>query len=288
MKRGDKFETPAIDYTGLKAAIIALASPVEGMRAVATDTHEQGVYDNGAWAWSALAGGGGGIPDAPSDNVYYGRRNAAWTNLKTYFDSVYQAIGTYLTSANIEDSIVDGHTTIAPSSNAVFDALAGKQPLLSTTALNDFQVGNGSGSWIKKTLAEVKAILGITGNFLFPFATYLNLNPITAGGAYPYAGTVLNRTISYISWTQALYLVSANSTSNYWTIELYKRTGASTDTKIATVTTKTATSIGTFVTTTTTFAEASVSGSFFLFLLCTPTGTPGNLYLFCPALEMNG
>jgi len=38
-----------------------------------------------------------------------------------------------LTSANIEDSIVDGHTTIAPSGNAVFDALALKSPLASPT-----------------------------------------------------------------------------------------------------------------------------------------------------------
>ena len=44
-----------------------------------------------------------------------------------------QASGTYLTSANIEDSIVDGHTTIAPSGNAVFDALALKAPLASPT-----------------------------------------------------------------------------------------------------------------------------------------------------------
>lgn len=42
-----------------------------------------------------------------------------------------QASGSYLTSANIEDSIVDGHTTIAPSGNAVFDALALKAPLIS-------------------------------------------------------------------------------------------------------------------------------------------------------------
>lgn len=34
-----------------------------------------------------------------------------------------------LTEANIEDSIVDGHTTIAPSGNAVYDALALKAPI---------------------------------------------------------------------------------------------------------------------------------------------------------------
>ena len=49
------------------------------------------------------------------------------TILRTSLDSIYQAAGTYLTSANIEDSIVDAHTTIAPSGNAVFDALALKE-----------------------------------------------------------------------------------------------------------------------------------------------------------------
>jgi hypothetical protein len=36
-----------------------------------------------------------------------------------------------------------------------------------TTAINDFQVGNGSGNWITKTLAQVKTILGLgTAAFL--------------------------------------------------------------------------------------------------------------------------
>lgn len=40
---------------------------------------------------------------------------------------------TILTTDNIEDSIVDGHTTVAPSGNAVFDALALKAPLSGPT-----------------------------------------------------------------------------------------------------------------------------------------------------------
>jgi hypothetical protein len=35
-----------------------------------------------------------------------------------------------------------------------------------TTAENDFQVGNGSGAWIKKTLAETKAILSVLENLI--------------------------------------------------------------------------------------------------------------------------
>lgn len=45
---------------------------------------------------------------------------------KAYVDSVAGV-------SQVEDSIVDGHTTIAPSGNAVFDALALKSPLASPT-----------------------------------------------------------------------------------------------------------------------------------------------------------
>lgn len=75
--------------------------------------------------WSA-----GGIADAPSDSVYYGRRNGVWTNLKTYFDTLYAL-------------------------------------LLVSTASNDFQVGNGSGGWIKKTLAETITILRTSLDSIF-------------------------------------------------------------------------------------------------------------------------
>ena len=40
----------------------------------------------------------------------------------------------------VENSITDGHTTIAPSGNAVFDALALKAPLASPTFLQAHQV----------------------------------------------------------------------------------------------------------------------------------------------------
>ena len=80
-----------------------------------------------------------------------------------------QVAGSYLTSANIEDSIVDGHTTIAPSGNAVFDALAGKQPAGSyLTAESDpvfvaaVATGTGTGSLVlANTPTLITPILGV-------------------------------------------------------------------------------------------------------------------------------
>jgi hypothetical protein len=95
------------------------------------------------------------------------------SNIQTQLDSK-QAAGSYLTSANITQVITNGVTDKAPSEDAVFDALALKQPLdadlTSIAALspsNDDIIQRKSGAWTNRTLAQVVTDLnstaGLTG-----------------------------------------------------------------------------------------------------------------------------
>lgn len=72
-------------------------------------------------------------------------------------------------NAKVTDAIVDAVTTVAPSQNAVFDALALKQPLDSdlttiaglTATTDNFMVANSS-AWASRTPAQAKTSLALT------------------------------------------------------------------------------------------------------------------------------
>jgi hypothetical protein len=100
--------------------------------------------------------------------------------------TAYDAAGT--AAGKIASSISDGDTTHAPDGNSVFDALTLKQatglsPLHSqATAENDVLVGAPTpfGSWVKKTIAEFKTILGL-GSAAYTASTAYDVSGAAAG-----------------------------------------------------------------------------------------------------------
>jgi hypothetical protein len=130
------------------------------------------------------------------------------------------------------------------------------------------------------------AVLENNGN---PIPTYLpfgvndTINPLTANGN-PYAATV-DRTLTMIKLTVALYVVTTNDGSNYWTISLKR---LSDNAQVAAFNTSALSPDTTTQLTTTSFDIASVgTADAGLVVGAAKTGSPGNLYLWGPALEVS-
>jgi hypothetical protein len=134
MRKGDaQLGTPFVQYKDTQANIEALTGIPEGATAYATDTNKLGSYDGAVWTWGGGGSGGHIIADE----------------------------GTPLTARATLDFVGAGVTvTDDAGANKTLVTIPGSAAP-ATTALNDFQVGNGAGAWIKKTLAEIKTILGL-------------------------------------------------------------------------------------------------------------------------------
>jgi hypothetical protein len=119
----------------------------------------------------------GSLATAPStpniNDAYY---NTLDKKSYIYSGGLWQILAQDGTSAAVEDQIVDGVTTKAPSQNAVFDALAGKQ---------------ASGSYLEPTFETVSKNLKA-----YPFVLNYTLGVLTSV-VYTIGVTTITKTLNY-------------------------------------------------------------------------------------------
>jgi hypothetical protein len=150
------------------------------------------------------------------------------------------------------------------------------------TAASDFLVASGAGAFIKKTLAEVKTLLGLYRSFI-PFVTYTDLIPLTDDELRPFSATI-DRTCTLVQWSQSVRVSTTNNSSNYWNIKMIKCTAG---TVLEEINTKSISANTNALLTSTSFDVASVgSADVGLYIEVYKTGSPGALFLFSPLLEV--
>lgn len=118
--------------------------------------------------------------------------------------------------------------------------------------------------------------------YFVPFGVYRHLSPLTTTSSDPYSFTV-DRTLTLINWSQAVYVASLNDASNYWSIALKNPSF----TTLNTLTTA-AISANTFtLLSDSTFSAATIgTADILVYITCTKVGSPGDLYIYGPALEV--
>lgn len=118
------------------------------------------------------------------------------------------------------------------------------------------------------------------GPFYFVFGAYVAINPL-ATATTPYSGTI-PKTLNMVEWNQGFYVGAANNAANYWTFELKRESDKAI---IATINTASSpASSGSLITTSIFLIPTVYKIDLAIDLKATPTGAPGNCYLFGPSL----
>lgn len=116
-----------------------------------------------------------------------------------------------------------------------------------------------------------------------PFVTAAGHWNISAQSLAFIASVGFTGTIDY--WHQAAYVSTGNDSSNYWTINLDISADGTTWTNVASIDTKALSSATTWTHLSTTGIDYDIDSSDIVIRVqATPTGSPGNLWLSCPAV----
>lgn len=123
----------------------------------------------------------------------------------------------------------------------------------------------------------------LSGRRLFlPLGVYREVSPMTLTNSDPYSATI-DRTLTFIRWSQSFYVSTTNDGSNYWIFELLKFDA----TVINSINTSGSAADAFVQISDTTFLAASIGvADVGLYIHCTKFGNPGPLYFFGPMLEV--
>lgn len=137
---------------------------------------------------------------------------------------------------------------------------------------------------------RLKKFTGSGGNPLWvPWGVYVDHSPLINNPSFPYGATI-DRDMTFVSWSQAVFVIAPNNALNYWTIEMHSLNNGTGDPIVNSIITSGIAAATWTLMTDATFAIASLSlagGDMGLYIKCVKSaGAPGNLYLFGPSLEV--
>lgn len=178
-------------------------------------------------------------------------------------DQQQQILGNYqISSGTIQRGLLD---IITPNQSVISKVSAGNGIFLTSSG-----VDQGTGNVI------------ISGSQPFlPFGVYQNLSPMSTT-SFPY-GITISKTITLLRWVQHVFIATTNDSGNYWIIELRRISDAA---NIATIQTNGVAANTQLLLSTTSFSnQPLVPSNISLYIICTKSGSPGNLYMTGPAVN---
>ena len=139
------------------------------------------------------------------------------------------------------------------------------------------------GQYYNQTRGDARYVpLSAIKRMLLPFGVYGAISPMTAT-AYPYSATI-DRTYTFVKWTNTVRVYSPNDVSNYWTVSLLRGDGGNV---VASFNTSGIAGWTRSLYTVSSFSQATMDTSHkVLFVTCGTTGAPGGLELQGPMLEV--
>lgn len=164
--------------------------------------------------------------------------------------------------------------------------------IMNSTAAEDDILQYKSGTWVERTLTQLwtdlKAIVGLSmeGRHYLPFGVYANVSPMSTSPADPYA-TSIDRDFTCKSISFSFVVLTTNDGTHYWRLQL-RKIGSAGSVLLKELNTSAGTAgVWQHIASTSFVVDAVTTSHEAVYVECIKQGSPGNLYLAGPALEIS-